>query len=89
MIESEAFSYCVNLKEINLPKKLEKIGSNAFGFNMCLEKIVIPLSVIEIGSDAFINDQFCTIYCEAESAPSTWDSKWNEYEVPVVWSYTE
>ena len=88
-IESEAFSNCIHLKEISLPKNLEKIGSNAFGFNMSLEKIVIPLSVIEIGSNAFINDQFCTIYCEVESVPSTWDSKWNEYEVSVVWGYTE
>ena len=89
VIESEAFSHCIDLKELNLPKNLVKIGSLAFEFNMSLEKVIIPLSVTEIGSNAFKNDQFCTIYCEVESEPSTWDSNWNEYEIPVVWGYTE
>ena len=28
-----------------------------------------------------------TIYCEAESQPSGWDSEWNGCNAQVVWGY--
>ncbi len=48
-----AFSWCYNLKKINLPASLNAVGDYAFAFNSTLEKVVIPEGVTEIGYAAF------------------------------------
>ena len=53
-IESEAFAYNLDLKEIILPPNLETIDSTAF-LASGLKKIVIPKSVKAIGDVAFMD----------------------------------
>ena len=95
-----AFYNCDSLTSITIPNSVTSIGSEAFYYCYSLTSIVIPDSVTSIGRDAF----FCytmrrfKIYCEAESQPSGWDSKWNRQDVSpyyddgeiyysVVWGY--
>ena len=64
---------------------------NAFTFDGCrgLTTVFIPKSVKEVKANAFIGCSHLTIYCEAESLPSSWDKKWNTANCSVVWGYTE
>jgi len=89
-IHYNAFWSCQNLSSIELPSSLEVIGSNAFGACYSLQSIYIPISVTKIEESAFSNGTTMTIYCDAESKPSGWNSNWaylpNNPE--IIWSYT-
>ena len=63
------------------------ISDSAFYGCSSLTRIVIPDSVTSIGYAAFDDCTSLTIYCEAESKPSGWDSYWNSSKRPVVWGY--
>lgn len=63
------------------------IRNGAFDDCTGLISIVIPVSVTSIGRYAFADCTSLTIYCEAASQPSGWDSSWNYYNCPVVWGY--
>jgi len=65
-----------------------KISEYAFYGCDSLMSIVIPDSVTSIGFFAFYDCDSLTIYCEAASKPSGWDSYWNYSNCPVVWGYT-
>ncbi|MGI6759450.1 MAG: hypothetical protein ACOX40_06685 [Bacilli bacterium] len=47
----------------------------------------MPDSVTSIGDSAFYGCSKLTIYVEAPSKPSGWDSNWNSSNRPVVWGY--
>ncbi|WP_426350054.1 leucine-rich repeat protein [Alloiococcus sp. CFN-8] len=53
VIGSMAFSNCINLTSVTLPRGLTSIGSNAFSSSTALESIVIPGTVVTIGDNAF------------------------------------
>ena len=62
------------------------IKGNAFYDCVSLTSVIISDSVTTIGSYAF---RYCTsvkFYCEAESQPSGWYSKWNNSNRPVYWA---
>ncbi|MBO8426338.1 MAG: leucine-rich repeat domain-containing protein [Firmicutes bacterium] len=80
-----AFSYCSFLTSVNIPDSVTTIGESAFSYCSCLTSIYIPDSVTTIGESAFYECSNLTIYCEASSAPSGWDSSW-DYHCPVVWN---
>lgn len=61
------------------------INENAFEECVNLTSITIPGSVTSIGEYSFYNCSSLTIYCEAASELSGWDSNWNYYGYPVVW----
>ncbi len=98
-IGDSAFHGCSNLLSLELPNSVKSIGNNAFGDCSSLTSIVIPNSVEVIGYDSFEGCLNLTIYCEAASKPSGWDSEWNrkwnkseesEWQgtyLPVVWNY--
>ena len=51
-IRGSAFKGCKNLKQLDLPSKLEKIGTMSFE-SSGIKRIVLPKSVKEIGRLAF------------------------------------
>ena len=89
-ISDRTFKSCSSLTSIEIPSNLTSIGLEAFRDCSSLTSIVIPSSVTSIDMCAFDWCRSLTIYCEAESKPSGWDSDWNILElggrVPVVWN---
>ena len=83
-----AFTNCFTLTSIVIPDSVTSIGAMAFWNCDSLTNITIPDSVTSIGSSAFEGCSRLTIYCEAASKPSGWDSNWNYSNRPVVWGYT-
>jgi hypothetical protein len=85
-----AFEDCSALTSVVIGDSVTSIGDFAFEYSYRLTSVVIPDSVTSIGVDAFSNCNRLTIYCEAESKPSTWQGDWNySYPsyIPVVWGY--
>ncbi len=68
--------------------KVKSIGENAFRDNILLTSITIPNSVTRIGEYAFYGCDLLTIYCEANSKPSEWDTNWNCGR-PIYWGINE
>ncbi|MBR2443803.1 MAG: leucine-rich repeat protein [Clostridia bacterium] len=88
-IGSFAFEDCTNLTSVTIPDSVTTIGNCAFTNCTSLTSITIPDSVTRIVVSAFYGCTSLTIYCEATSKPSGWDSGWNDSNRPVVWGYTE
>ena len=86
-IGDEAFEYCSSLTSVTIPNSVTSIGEWAFGNCTSLMSVIIPDSVKSIGPWAFGNCSSLTIYCEAASQPSGWNSNWNVSNRPVVWGY--
>ena len=84
-IDAYAFRNCTNLTKVTLPKSLTYISSYAFSGCTGITSVIIPKSITGLGNGAFANCTNLTIYCEAESQPSTWNSDWNSSSCPVVW----
>ena len=82
-----AFLACSFITNVVIPDSVISIGDGAFYNCTSLINVVIPDSVISIGERAFSGCKSLTIYCDAESKPSEWDSKWNCDNRPVVWGY--
>ena len=84
-IDNYAFSSCDSLANIIIPNGVTSIGEHAFYNCNSLASITIPDSVTSIGYYAFDGCDSLTIYCEASSKPSGWNSSWNYSDCPVVW----
>ena len=87
-IGSGAFYRCKSLASVVIPNSVKWIDQNAFYGCTSLTSIIIPDSVTSIYSWAFRGCDKLTIYCEASSKPSGWQSDWNYSNCPVVWGYT-
>ena len=87
-IGTNAFAYCDNLANLIIGNNVMTIGDLAFEHCISLTSVIIPQSVTSIGVQAFINCNNLTIYCEATSQPSGWESNWNASKRPVYW-YSE
>ena len=85
-IGEKSFYACIGLKNLTLSKNLKSIGDFALA-GLELTHLVIPASVTNMGYFVFAYYYF-TIYCEAESMPTTWNATWNPHNYPVVWGYT-
>ena len=82
------FSSCYSLTSITIPDSITSIGYYTFDYCISLESIIIPYSVTTLGGYEFNGCKNFTIYCEAASQPSGWDSNWNNSSsCPVVWGY--
>ena len=80
-----AFENCTSLTSVNIPDGLTLIGNSAFYRCSSLKSITIPAGVLHIGSGAFSNCTAITVYCEAESQPTGWNSAWGYNNISVVW----
>jgi len=87
-INSYAFAGCESIISVTIPASITSIGDWAFYYCTSLTSVTIPDSVTTIGSYAFAYCSSLTIYCEAASKQSGWDSSWNSSNRPVVWGYT-
>ena len=76
----------VNIPSSQLGVPITSIDSYAFYGSSKLTSVVIPDSVTSIAGNAFGFCENLTIYCEAESAPSGWESNWNSGDRPVYWA---
>ena len=83
-----AFSGCTSLESVKIPSSVTSIGYHAFSGCTSLTSVTIPNSVTTIGEYAFYDCNSLTIYCEAYSQRSEWDSGWNTSGRPVVWGHT-
>ena len=86
-IDGYAFSDCISLASIEIPDSVTLLGEGAFLNCKSLVNIAISDNVATIGAYAFAGCSELTIYCEAESQPSDWDSDWNIDNCPVVWRH--
>ena len=86
-IAENAFNSCINITSIIIPSSVTSIDGVNFSSCRLLESIIIPSSVTSIGGYTFSFCELLTIYCEATSQPSGWDSNWNHGDCPVVWGY--
>ncbi len=86
-IGGSAFYGCRSLTSIEIPAGATSIGSYAFFDCSSLTSIEIPAGVTSIGDYVFSGSRRLTIYCEASSKPSGWNSGWNPGNRPVVWGH--
>ena len=77
-----------DITSVTISNSVTSIGDYAFYNCKNLTSVTIGNSVTNIGSYAFRDCTSLTIYCEAASKPSGWDSDWNDSNCPVVWGYT-
>lgn len=82
-----AFYNCKSITEFVIPSSVTEIGMNAFNSCEGLSRIVIPKNVKTVGAAAFDYCGKITIYCEAESCPTGWNSRWQNSTKDVVWGY--
>ena len=75
----DSFSNCNNLKSFQIPNCVSTIYSYAIYGCQSLTAIWIPKTVETIKAQAFYGCGNAVIYCESESAKTSWDSKWNNY----------
>ena len=83
-----AFYGCDSLSKMVIPASVTSIGGEAFLRCYSLKSIYIPSSVEYIYDYAFTECTSLTVYAEAESQPSNWQSRWNSTNRPVVWGHT-
>lgn len=80
------FNEWYEVTEIVVPNTFTKIGYLQFSGFDNITSITIPDSVTSIGYNAFEDCASLTIYCEAQSQQSGWDSRWNYSDRPVYWA---
>lgn len=84
-IGDSTFSGCNLLIGVILPDGLQSLGSWAFSSCESLKYVFIPDTVTTMQEYAFGNDYNLTIYVEAVSQPSTWNTYWNGHNATVVY----
>ena len=86
VIGSHAFSNCSSLSSIAIPDGTTEIQSFAFDACTSATYVFIPASVTTIGSYAFYDCTKATIYTNAHTSSSGWDSTWRGSR-PIYYDY--
>lgn len=79
-----AFYGNTNLTSLSLPKSLKKIGEQAFRDCYGLSSVLLYDSIEEVAAHAFYGCYQLTIYCDADSVPEGWSTRWNSSYRPVM-----
>lgn len=95
IIDFGAFDHCTSLTSVKFGEntQIESIGFVAFQGCTALKSIVIPDTVKFIDELAFLYCEDIVVYCEAESKPYEWNSRWDNVQydsdakIMVVWGY--
>ncbi len=89
LIDTGAFFGCTSLTSVTFEDNCQivLISDGAFVYCSSLTSITIPSSITSMGNDVFFGCTSLTIYCEASSQPSGWDSNWNPSNRQVIWDY--
>ena len=89
-IDGGAFTNCTNLQSVTIVGGGENLTIKDYAFGSChaLTQIILPGRVWGVEHRAFNNCTNLSVYCEAESKPSTWDWVWEISKIPVYW-YSE
>ncbi len=78
VIDEYAFSYCFGLTNLTISDSVTEIGSFAFYFCQSLPSVTVPSSVAAMGSNVFDGCvELDTVYCEAKTQPSGWNTSWD------------
>ena len=51
-VEKETFSFCNNLKRVEIPNSVEYVGKECFSYS-CVEEVVLPSTLKKIDKDVF------------------------------------
>ncbi len=91
-LESHLFQDCKALKSIVIPRSVTNIADLVFYNTTALTSIYIPITVVTMGAgktNGVIRgcSTSLKIYCEADSIPSGWATKWNYNNRTVTWGY--
>jgi len=84
-IDDWAFGDCSSLASVIIPSSVTSIDESAFRRCTSLKTIVIPSSVTQVKFYSFGGCSSLSIYCEAVSTPSGWDSSWNPDSRPTYY----
>ena len=68
--------------------QLNNLGASSFANNDSLPDLIVPQSIATIGANAFNGCSTLTIYTDAQSKLSGWNSNWNSSNRPVFWECT-
>lgn len=75
-ISQDAFK-STSITSMIIPSTVKKIAGGAFSSCKSLTTLFIPSSVTAVQEGIILGDTTLSIYCEAASKPSGWDSYWN------------
>lgn len=75
-ISQDAFK-STSITSMIIPSTVKKIAGGAFASCKSLTTLFIPKSVTAVQEGIILGDTTLSIYCEATSKPSGWDSYWN------------
>ena len=85
-VGSETFYSC-DVSTIVVPNTVTTTKSYAFGGNENMTLAFIPLSVTTMEANVFYHCYSATIYCVAESQPTTWNNRWNPSNYHIMWGF--
>lgn len=84
-IGESCFYQCHSLNSIAIPEGVKTIDRAAFMDCISIESIKLPSTLVNFGEDQFYRDDNVFICINIESAPTTWNDWWNNYNRPVNW----
>lgn len=85
-IGNDAFAWCNELEEVNIPEGITRIGNNAFWWDLELRKVDLPSTLTRIESFAFDSDPLDSIDIPAGVTWIGHNAFWNNRNLKKVYS---
>ena len=84
VISNYAFYGTKSLERLVLPETVKSIGKYAFKGCLALKSLLLRSSVEEIDAHAFYGCSNLTVYTDAKTAPTGWNTRWNSTYCPII-----